>query len=230
MTTAQFHVQLASEDALIVYAEADSIATSNGLIRALDGLITAELGQVVIETTPSYGSILVRFDPYKTDHFHLRQKLKHLTSVCVCQEQTAEQLVTLPVYYSVESGPDLQRIAEFAGLSIEEVIEIHQAQVYQVFAIGFAPGFAYLGEVDPRLALPRLSTPRAQVPKGAVAIAERQTAIYPAPSPGGWNIVGLCPVDLFSPDSNCPMPYKVGDNVRFEAINKQEFIDLGGQL
>jgi KipI family sensor histidine kinase inhibitor len=107
---------------------------------------------------------------------------------------------------------------------------LHQATEYQVYAIGFAPGFAYLGQVDERIAAPRLSTPRQKVPRGAVAIADRQTAVYPAPSPGGWNLIGLCPTAMFSPASEPIMPVTVGDRVRFEAIDKSRYLELGGKL
>jgi KipI family sensor histidine kinase inhibitor len=138
--------------------------------------------------------------------------------------------VSLPVYYSTESGPDLQTVAESAGLSVEEVIAIHQQTEYHVYAIGFAPGFAYLGEVDQRIATPRLATPRQQVPRGAVAIADRQTAVYPAQSPGGWNLIGHCPQLMFAPTNSPTMPVKVGDRVRFEAIDKATFKAMGGTL
>ena len=117
-----------------------------------------------------------------------------------------------------------------AGLTVEQVIAIHQSVEYRVYAIGFAPGFAYLGEVDERIASSRLATPRQKVPKGAVAIADRQTAVYPAISPGGWNLIGLCPTLMFDPSKEPSMPVKTGDRVVFEAISREEFIDLGGQL
>jgi KipI family sensor histidine kinase inhibitor len=115
-------------------------------------------------------------------------------------------------------------------LSVEQVIEIHQSIEYRVYAIGFAPGFAYLGEVDERIAAPRLATPRKKVPKGAVAIADRQTAVYPAQSPGGWNLIGLCPTDMFDPGAEEIMPVSVGDKVKFSAISRTDFLQLGGQL
>ena len=127
-----------------------------------------------------------------------------------------------PVFYSVQSGPDLALIANNAGLSIEQVIALHQQTEYRVYAIGFAPGFAYLGEVDKKIAAPRLATPRQKVPKGAVAIADRQTAVYPAPSPGGWNLIGLCPIPMFNPASDPSMPVRVGDTVRFKAIDQED--------
>ena len=144
--------------------------------------------------------------------------------------ETSNKTVQLPVYYGEEAGPDLNRLAANAGLSIEQVIKLHQSIEYRVYAIGFAPGFAYLGEVDERIAAPRLSTPRKKVPKGAVAIADRQTAVYPAQSPGGWNLIGLCPTDMFNPHGDPIMPVSVGDKIQFIEINREQFLKLGGQL
>jgi KipI family sensor histidine kinase inhibitor len=138
--------------------------------------------------------------------------------------------ITLPAYYSAESGADLLTLAADRGLTPEDVIRIHTEQEYRVYAIGFAPGFAYLGEVDERIAAPRLSTPRQRVPRGAVAIADRQTAVYPAVSPGGWNLIGLCPLRMFNPDSDPTMPVTVGDIVSFEPIDRDRFLELGGEL
>jgi KipI family sensor histidine kinase inhibitor len=166
----------------------------------------------------------------KTDPFAVRTALQQALSNLDGNESTSGQLVTLPVYYSEESGPDLNVVAKLRNISIEDVIEIHQQQEYRVYAIGFAPGFAYLGEVDERIAAPRLSTPRQKVPRGAVAIADRQTAVYPAQSPGGWNLIGLCPTRMFNPELQPSMPVQVGDRIRFKAIERDEFLQLGGEL
>jgi KipI family sensor histidine kinase inhibitor len=138
--------------------------------------------------------------------------------------------VTLPVYYGLESGPDLERLATTAALSVEQFVDLHQQREYRVYAIGFAPGFAYLGEVDQRIAAPRLSTPRQRVPRGAVGIADQQTAVYPAQSPGGWNLIGLCPLSMFNPKAKPTMPVAVGDRVQFEAVSRDQFLALGGEL
>ena len=156
----------------------------------------------------------------------IRQSLSQQQSV----QQSESRLVELPSYYSQESGPDLSSLARNANLSIDEVIQLHSSQEYRVYAIGFAPGFAYLGQVDKKIAAPRLSTPRKKVPKGAVAIADQQTAVYPAISPGGWNLIGLCPQDMFDPHNEPHMPVAVGDRIRFRAISREEFFDLGGEL
>jgi len=110
------------------------------------------------------------------------------------------------------------------------VIDLHTGTDYRVYAIGFAPGFAYLGEVDERIAAPRLATPRARVARGSVGIAERQTAVYPSDSPGGWNLIGRCPVPLFDARAHPPMPVSVGDTVRFESVSRERFLALGGDL
>ncbi len=202
----------------------------NSSVQQATQLIQQHLSADIVDLIPSYGSILVMFNLLEIDHHHLRNKLKKLLENCGTQLAKQGKLIELPVYYSLESGQDLPRIAEKSKLSIDEVIHLHQTQEYRVYAIGFAPGFAYLGEVDERIAMPRLSTPRLKVPKGAVAIADRQTAVYPAQSPGGWNIIGLCPVDMFNPEAKPIMTVSVGDRVKFIAINRDEFLALGGIL
>lgn len=142
----------------------------------------------------------------------------------------AGKLVELPVYYSEESGPDLAEISRATELSVEQITALHQSREYSVYAIGFAPGFAYLGEVDARIAMPRLNTPRPRVPGGSVGIAGRQTAVYPADSPGGWNLIGLCPERMFDPLSVPSMFLQVGDRVRFFSISRQTFLTMGGKL
>ena len=227
-------ISIAGENALIVYfADKPSAAISTEIATTVKKLKTY-LGATLIDLVPSYASLLVIFDPFKTDHQSVRiainTAIKDLNKITHASETSSGSLVTLPVYYSSESGPDLQRVADTAGLSVEEVITIHQHSEYRVYAIGFAPGFAYLGQVDQRIATPRLATPRQQVPRGAVAIADQQTAVYPAQSPGGWNLIGLCPILMFDPQATPSMPVQVGDQVRFQSIDRATFIAMGGEL
>ena len=227
----QQKISIAGENSLIVYfgeAPSESIASE---VAATAAQLRAALGALLIDLVPSYASLLVIYDPFNTDHHAVRAAIRRaLASPVDTDSSQAGALVTLPVYYSTESGPDLQLLADNAGLSIEEVISIHQQSEYRVYAIGFAPGFAYLGELDPRIAAPRLATPRQKVPRGAVAIADRQTAVYPAESPGGWNLIGLCPELMFDPSVKPSMPVQVGDRVRFKAIDRESFLDMGGLL
>jgi KipI family sensor histidine kinase inhibitor len=230
MSKVQYHLTVAGENALMLYFDQRIDPAISALVQQACSLIKAELADDVIDILPSYASVLVMFNPFSTDLYRVQAQLQR----CLAQLKTGDshsgKIVELPVYYSEESGPDLALIAKTKNISIDEVIKRHQAISYRVYAIGFAPGFAYLGEVDPLLQMPRLATPRAKVPRGAVAIADRQTAVYPAPSPGGWNLIGLCPTRMFNPQAEPVMPVAVGDEVRFVAIDKTEFIRLGGEL
>jgi len=224
-------IQVAGENALILYfGDAVSDDVSQSIQNVANGL-SRYVGSVLIDMVPSYASLMVIFNPLLTDHLKVRQLIREALKN-TSQEKADGQgsVITLPAYYGLDAAPDLENLAENAGLSCQQVIDIHTAMQYRVYAIGFAPGFAYLGEVDARIAAPRLATPRKKVPKGAVAIADRQTAVYPAVSPGGWNLIGLCPVDMFNPDAKPTMPVQVGDKVQFKSIEREEFLSLGGQL
>jgi len=224
------NIEIAGQNAFIVYfAEQTSAAVSAQIQAAVDNIHTS-MADCIVDLVPSYASLLVLFDLDHSEPFAIRQRLRAALANLDSVDGAAGDLVTLPVYYSPESGPDLAVIAERGNLSVEEVIDLHQQQEYRVYAIGFAPGFAYLGEVDERIAAPRLATPRLKVPRGAVAIADRQTAVYPAVSPGGWNLIGLCPTRMFDPNSDPSMPVKVGDRIRFSAIDRARFVELGGAV
>ena len=224
------NIQIAGQNAFIVYfAEQASAAVSAQIQAAVDSILDG-MADSIVDLVPSYASLLVIFDLDRSDPYAIRQGLRLALANLGGTDAAAGNLVTLPVYYSLESGPDLELIAERGKLSVEDVIDIHQQQEYRVYAIGFAPGFAYLGEVDERIAAPRLATPRQKVPRGAVAIADRQTAVYPAVSPGGWNLIGRCPTRMFDPASDPSMPVKVGDRIRFSAIDRERYLELGGDL
>lgn len=225
-------VDIAGENALIIYFGPETSAATSDRVQQAVSLLEASLGEVLIDLVPSYASLLVLFDLHRTDHLEVRRGIRRILSGLNDEEKTQNsgQLVTLPAWYSSEAGPDLEALAERADLTPEEVIRLHSETEYRVYAIGFAPGFAYLGEVDPRIAAPRLATPRRKVPRGAIAIADRQTAVYPAVSPGGWNLIGLCPSRMFDPDAQPSMPVQVGDRVRFEPIDRATFLELGGEL
>ena len=232
------NITVAGENSLIIYFGQDtgsevssgvSVEVSTKVQHAAE-IITNSLGDMLIDLVPSYASLLIIYDTFRTDLHNIRPKIRELLADIDLGEKSEGQLIELPVYYGTESGPDLASLASRVGLSIEEVIDLHQSQEYQVYAIGFAPGFAYLGEVDERIASPRLATPRQHVPRGAVGIADRQTAVYPSISPGGWNLIGLCPQRMFDPEATPTMPVKVGDSVQFKSIDRETFLSLGGEL
>jgi len=224
------HIEIAGADALIVYLGADTQPEISAEVQRLAQGLQSFQGQEIIDLVPSYASLLINFNPLLCDHLWLRKKIRETLDSSASQQESDSRLVELPSYYSEESGPDLNLLASNAGLSPEEVIALHSEAEYRVYAIGFAPGFAYLGQVDQKIAAPRLATPRKKVPKGAVAIADRQTAVYPAVSPGGWNLIGLCPTSMFDANNEPHMPVAVGDRIRFRPISREEFFDLGGEL
>ena len=220
----------AGEDAMMLYLGADTSPEISARVQAAAAAIELALGADLVDLVPSYASVLIIYDPLRTDHLSVAHRVREAVSAEHTQPGTEGRTVVLPVYYAPEVGEDLEALAQRSGLSPREVIALHSSTEYRVYAIGFAPGFAYLGQVDERIAAPRLATPRQKVPRGAVAIADRQTAIYPAVSPGGWNLIGRCPVRMFDPDAEPTMPVAVGDRVRFESISRERFVALGGDL
>ncbi len=223
-------VEIAGQDALIVYfADATSASVSAQIQLAVNNIRT-QMADIIIDLVPSYASLLVIFNINQCDLFEAKSRLREAITNLDSELSQVGELIVLPVYYDLECGPDLEVIAERGEISVDQVIEIHQQQEYRVYAIGFAPGFAYLGEVDERIAAPRLATPRQKVPRGAVAVADRQTAVYPAQSPGGWNLIGLCPTRMFDPQKQPSMPVQVGDRIQFKGIDREEFLSLGGEL
>ena len=220
----------AGEDAMMLYLGEETSPETAARVQAATAAVEQALGMDLVDLVPSYASLLIIYDPWRTDHLDVAHRVRAALATLHNTTASSGGSVVLPVYYDSEVGADLASLAQRSGLSIEEVIALHSGTEYRVYAIGFAPGFAYLGQVDERIAAPRLATPRQKVPRGAVAIADRQTAIYPAVSPGGWNLIGRCPVRMFDPDSEPSMPVAVGDRVRFEPVNRERFLALGGEL
>lgn len=235
-------IEVAGENSLIIYFGETTAPEISANVQKASRALAKALGDKIIDQVTSYASLLLIFDPLRCDQLDVRATINRALreigietgmATSAAKQSTAgasSHCVELPVYYSEESGPELALISKNSGLSIEEVIALHQSLTYRVYAIGFAPGFAFLGQVDERIATARLSTPRLKVPRGAVGIADRQTAIYPDVSPGGWNLIGLCPTRMFNPEATPTMPVSVGDEVRFKAISREEFFSLGGEI
>lgn len=186
----------------------------------------------LIDTVPSYTTLLLRYDLMQDDLSSLMASVADTLADLpdAASESTDRETIEIPVFYHPSVGPDLSTIATRAGLSIEQVIEQHSRATYNVFAIGFAPGFAYLGQVPETLSTPRQATPRPKVPAGTLGIADTQTAIYPLQSPGGWNLIGRTPLTLFDPHRDQPSLLEAGQRVRFRPIGREEYLKLGGQF
>lgn len=174
--------------------------------------------QDIIDIIPSFKSCLIHFNNRLTsyDDFiaFLKQKTKSISSVQIPEPKSHE----IPVHYGGEYGPDMEFVCSYSGLNEEEVIEIHSSIVYTVFAVGFIPGFPYMGTLDRRIYAPRLETPRLKVPEGSVGLAQLQTGIYSFESPAGWRIIGKTNVQLFDATKKPYSLLQMGDLVRFVPI------------
>ncbi|MCW3149201.1 5-oxoprolinase subunit PxpB [Stutzerimonas stutzeri] len=197
------------------------------LLAACERLRTG-FGPALIDLVPSYTTILLQYDLAQLDDRQARARIEQALHELRPAHIGSRREHRLPVWYHPSVGPDLEALAERTGLGIDGVIERHSGHTYQVFALGFAPGFAFMGLVDPRLTSPRLATPRKRVPAGSLGIADRQTAIYPQVSPGGWNLIGRTPQPLFDRELDGYSLLQPGDRVRFEPIERDEFLRLGG--
>jgi inhibitor of KinA len=176
----------------------------------------------VVDLVPSYRSLMVVYDPLKTEMDRLREGILKLVQATDPSLVPEPKTLHVPVVYGGEYGPDLEWVADFHKMSPEQVIRLHTGTTYRVYMIGFTPGYPYLGELPEALATPRRETPRTAVPQGSVAIAQRQTGIYPVQSPGGWHILGWTPISLFDANQWPPTPLEMGDLVRFFAVQRED--------
>lgn len=224
----EFTAEPLSEDALLLRFGDVIDAQLNARVHAAAARLRASALPGVAEIAPAYASLLLRFDPCawhdgQDPHAHLlarvRETLRDLSHV-----ETAGREVEIPVCYGGAHGPDLEEVAEHAGLDPQQAIERHTAREYTVAMLGFAPGFPYLLGMDRALHTPRRVTPRTRVPAGSVAIGGAQTGIYPRELPGGWMLIGRTPLRLFDPQRDPPCLLAPGDRVRFRAMDAGEFI------
>lgn len=197
-------------------------------VLAAEAAIRQALGDDVLDIVPSYTTLLVQLDIANLTLPDARTRILAALYGLEPLPANAGTLHEIPVWYDPSVGPELPVIAKRLGVSVDDVIERHSAHQYSVFALGFAPGYGFMGLVEEALATPRLSTPRQKVAAGSVGIADRQTAIYPAPSPGGWNLLGRTAVTLFDRNREGYTLFQPGDKVRFVAIDRAAFVAQGG--
>jgi inhibitor of KinA len=195
----------------------------NRRVRELAVTLTEHPVEGLVETIPAYRSLLIIYDPLITNNATVTHWIEHLHGEIEGIQIPKPKTVEIPVVYGGEHGPDLEWVAQYHRIGPRKVIELHTGTIYQVYMIGFTPGFPYMGELPERLATPRRETPRTAIPEGSVAIAQRQTGIYPVESPGGWHILGRTPMKLFNPLQIPPTLLEMGDLVRFFPIKKREF-------
>jgi len=204
-------------------------AEVNEKVRKMALAIQAETPDGVIEVVPTYRSLLVLYSPLIISLEDLKKRLELLEKDLKEISFPDAKLTKIPVLYGGDFGPDLEKVAEYLHLTSEEVIRLHCSKPYFIYMIGFMPGFPYMGELPDALIAPRLKTPRLSVPAGSVAIAQKQTGIYPVESPGGWQILGRTPVRLFNPEKEPPALLRMGNLVQFYPITEKEFREWNSQ-
>ena len=199
-------------------------------VAALDVAIAQAAVAGLIETVPTFRSLTVIYDPLQTTRAELEAALRPLIDAADQAPAAAGRHWRLPACYGGEFGPDLDEVAKASGLSPEAVIAAHSETEYVVYMLGFLPGFPFMGDVPVPLQLPRRSEPRVRVPPGSIAIANELTAIYPWESPGGWHLLGRCPVPLFDAGRAAPALLAAGDRVRFTPVPADAFAALAADL
>ena len=202
----------------------------NGQITALVHLMKEQHIEGVVDMIPAFCSLLINYDPRVISYGKIRRRLEKLLKLEVRQEGGSRQVIQIPVCYGGQYGPDLENIASHAGLSPQEVIDIHCSRDYLIYMLGFLPGFSYLGGLDERIHTPRLANPRIRIPAGSVGIGGPQTGIYPLDSPGGWQLLGMTPVKTYDPARQSPILFEAGDYIRFVPVNEEMFRSIREQV
>lgn len=233
----ELNIKPLGDSAIIVQLGEGINLTLNKKVKSLCEIISKIPFDGIIEFVPAYNNITVYYNPFLVHNSHpgsttaydkVASHIKKLALQITEVKNTKTKIVKIPVCYGGEFGPDLQHVAALRNLSTEEVIEIHSGSECLVYMLGFAPGFPFMGGMDERIATPRRDTPRLSIPRGSVGIAGKQTGIYSLETPGGWQIIGRTPLDLFLPNESPPTLLQAGDHIQFVSITHEEYLAYGG--
>ena len=183
----------------------------------------------VTEVIPTYRSILIFYDSFRTDPERLKKQILDRENKLDKWEIPPPETIEIQVAYGDDFGPDLEFVAPPPPLTPEEVIQIHTSETYLIYMLGFTPGFPFLGGLSEKIFTPRLEKPRQLVSAGSVGIANNQTGIYPIDSPGGWQIIGKTPIKLYDPTGSPPILLKAGNYLKFTRISRKEFLEIANR-
>jgi KipI family sensor histidine kinase inhibitor len=214
----------ASDQSLLVYLANDMGPAAHESVLHLVHAIESAPPKWLRNLQPAYCSVLISFDLAQVTHREVEAFVRSLADSSNRVSSVPSRTVEIPVCYGGEFGPHLEEVASLLSLSPERVIELHAATLYRAYFLGFTPCFAYLGDLPLQLELPRLATPRKRVPPGSVAIAGKQTGVYPFATPGGWRLIGRTPLTIFCADREPMGLIALGDHVRFRSISREEFL------
>lgn len=218
----------AGDTALIVEFGRDIDRQASALVLALAERVRQARIAGVVETVPTFRSLMVHYDPVRLTAGELRGHLQPMLTGLVAGAQAGRRWL-LPACYDPALAPDLAEVGERTGLGSDEVVRRHSATTYHVYMLGFLPGFPYMGDLPPELALPRRENPRVRVPKGAIAIAMRMSSIYTLESPGGWHLVARTPAPLWDQRREHAVLLAAGDKVQFEPVSLADYESLAAR-
>ncbi len=218
-------------DSSVLIVFGDTISPEiNRRVTAAVQLIKEQRIEGIVDMIPAFASLLINYNPMVISYDSIRRRLERILKMDVRGEEGRKRVFEIPVCYGGRFGPDLDNIAAHAGLTPEEVVDIHASRDYLIYMLGFLPGFCYLGGLDERIHTPRLSSPRLRIPSGSVGIGGSQTGIYPMDSPGGWQLMGMTPVRTYDPNRAEPILVHAGEYIRFVRIGEEEFEDIRARV
>lgn len=216
----------AGDRAMVVEFGNEISEAINNQVHALEARLTESQIAGIVELVPTFRSLMVYYDPYKTSFHELKKTIQAFGNILGNSGDAKKRILKIPCCYGARFGLDLKDMEEHTGLSRDEIIQIHSSVDYKIYMMGFLPGFVYLGGLDKRIEMPRLKTPRVKILPGAVGIGGSQTGVYPVASPGGWRLMGGTPVDFYDPNREEPILCKAGEYIRFVPITIDDYYDI----
>lgn len=202
----------------------------NRKIRAFKIAVEKEGIEGIVETVPTYRSLLVVYKPEVIRFKELTEKFEVIMGAMDTIQIPPPTVIEIPVLYGGEMGPDIENVASHNGKTVEEVIKIHTSEEYLIYMLGFIAGFPYLGGMSKEIATPRLKSPRVKIEGGSVGIAREQTGVYPVASPGGWQLIGRTPLKLYDSEREKPVLLEAGQYIKFRSVTEDEYKKIEKQV
>lgn len=223
-------IQIINEQTFMIYFENKIDRETYNKVQQTVQYIKSQSISAIIDIVPSYRAIMISFDIEKNTADEIIQQLNLSELNFTDTNSKAQRLIHIPVLYGGEVGPDIKEVANYNHLTTEDVIHIHSSKEYLIYMLGFMPGFPYLGGLDERLHTPRRSEPRLSIEAGSVGIANNQTGLYPLNSPGGWQIIGKTPIQVFNKNNHPMTLYEAGDIIKFYPIDSTTYDEIVSEI